>query len=70
MARTQGESPLRAMFQVGWRFGLALGLGLGLAMTFIREQMDRSFRDAEDLETALGQKVLASIPKIENGAIA
>jgi polysaccharide chain length determinant protein (PEP-CTERM system associated) len=50
--------------------GLALGLGLGLAITFIREQMDRSFRDAEDLETALGQKVLASIPKIEKGAIA
>jgi capsular polysaccharide biosynthesis protein len=32
--------------------------------------MDRSFRDAEDLETALGLKVLASIPKIEKEAAA
>jgi polysaccharide chain length determinant protein (PEP-CTERM system associated) len=48
--------------------GLALSLGSGLGVTFIREQMDRSFRDAEDLETALGLKVLANIPKIEKEA--
>jgi len=50
--------------------GLALGFGLGLGMVFIREQMDRSFRDAEDLETTLGLKVLISIPKIEKEAAA
>jgi polysaccharide chain length determinant protein (PEP-CTERM system associated) len=50
--------------------GLALGFGLGLGITFIREQMDRSFRDAEDIETTLGLKVLISIPKIEKGATA
>jgi polysaccharide chain length determinant protein (PEP-CTERM system associated) len=50
--------------------GLALGLGLGLGITFIREQMDHSFRDAEDIETALGLKVLVSIPKIEKSATA
>jgi polysaccharide chain length determinant protein (PEP-CTERM system associated) len=49
--------------------GLALGLGLGFIMTYIREQMDRSFRDAEDLETTLGLKVLANVPKIDVEAI-
>jgi capsular polysaccharide biosynthesis protein len=34
-------------------------------MAFFREQMDHSFRDAEDLEATLGFKVLANIPKIE-----
>ena len=45
--------------------GLLAGLGLGLAAAFLREQMDRSFHDASDVEIALGLKVLATIPKIE-----
>jgi uncharacterized protein involved in exopolysaccharide biosynthesis len=49
-------------------FGLLLGMGLGFGMAFFREQMDRSFKDAEDLETTLGFKVLANIPKIEKKA--
>jgi polysaccharide chain length determinant protein (PEP-CTERM system associated) len=52
-------------------FGLILGMGLGFGMAIFREQMDRSFRDAEDLETTLGFKTLAnipSIPKIEKKA--
>ena len=44
--------------------GLLLGVGVGLGMAFIREQMDRSFRDAEDLYVTLGIKVLANIPKV------
>ncbi len=48
--------------------GLVLSLGSGLGTTFIREQMDRSFRDAEDLEATLGLKVLANIPIIEKEA--
>jgi capsular polysaccharide biosynthesis protein len=48
--------------------GLFLGLGFGFGLAFMREQMDRSFRDAEDLETTLGFKVLANIPKIEGKA--
>jgi polysaccharide chain length determinant protein (PEP-CTERM system associated) len=48
--------------------GIALSLGAGVGITFIREQMDRSFRDGEDLETALGLKVLANIPRIEKEA--
>ena len=46
-------------------FGLLLGMGCGFGIGFFREQMDRSFRDAEDLETTFGLKVLANIPKIE-----
>lgn len=44
---------------------LLAGLGCGLAAAFLREQMDRSFHDSSDVEIALGLKVLATIPKIE-----
>jgi polysaccharide chain length determinant protein (PEP-CTERM system associated) len=46
-------------------FGFLLGIGCGFGIAFLREQMDRSFRDAEDLEATFGFKVLANIPKIE-----
>jgi uncharacterized protein involved in exopolysaccharide biosynthesis len=49
-------------------FSLLLGIGSGFVIAFFREQMDRSFKDAEDLETTLGFKVLANIPKIEKKA--
>jgi uncharacterized protein involved in exopolysaccharide biosynthesis len=44
---------------------LFAGLASGLALAFIREQLDRSFHDAADVELSLGIKVLATIPKIE-----
>jgi polysaccharide chain length determinant protein (PEP-CTERM system associated) len=44
--------------------GLCAGIGCGFGLAFLREQMDRSFHDAGDLETALGLKVLAMIPRI------
>lgn len=47
---------------------LLAGLGGGLAFAFLREQMDRSFHDAADVEITLGLKVIATIPKIENKA--
>ncbi len=49
-------------------FGFLLGIISGFGLAFSREQMDRSFRDAEDVEAALGFKVLANIPKIEKKA--
>jgi polysaccharide chain length determinant protein (PEP-CTERM system associated) len=49
-------------------FGVLLGMGSGFGIAFFKEQMDHSFRDAEDLETTLGFKVLANIPKIEKKA--
>ena len=48
--------------------GLVIGIGSGLGLTFLREQMDRSFRDAEDLEVTLGLRVLANIPRAEKKA--
>lgn len=47
---------------------LLAALGGGLALAFLREQMDRSFHDAADVEITLGLKVIATIPKIENKA--
>jgi len=49
-------------------FGCLLGMGSGFGIAFLREQGDRSFRDAEDLQTTLGFKVLANIPKVEKKA--
>ncbi len=49
-------------------FGLLLGAGSGFGLAFFKEEMDHSFRDAEDLEAALGFKVLTNIPKIEKKA--
>ena len=45
--------------------GLFAGLAGGMALAFIREQLDRSFHDAADVEISLGITVLATIPKIE-----
>ncbi len=49
-------------------FGFLLGMGSGLGLAFFREQMDGSFRDPDDLEAAIGFKVIASIPKVEKKA--
>jgi len=48
--------------------GLFAGLASGLGLAFMREQMDRSFHDADDVEISLGIKVLATVPKIEEKA--
>lgn len=44
--------------------GLCVGIGSGFGLAFVREQMDRSFHDVGDAESALGLKVLAIIPRI------
>ena len=62
------EKPFRPNIPRILFFGLLLGMCSGFGMAFFREQMDRSFRDAEDLEATLGFKVLANIPKIERKA--
>jgi polysaccharide chain length determinant protein (PEP-CTERM system associated) len=62
------EKPMQAKLFKILLFGLLAGMGSGLGMAFVREQMDRSFRDPEDLETTMEFKVLANIPKIEKKA--
>jgi uncharacterized protein involved in exopolysaccharide biosynthesis len=62
------EKPFKPDIPKTLLIGLVLSLGAGLGLTFVREQMDRSFRDAEDLEVTLGLRVLANIPKAERKA--
>jgi polysaccharide chain length determinant protein (PEP-CTERM system associated) len=62
------EKPMQAKVLKILLFGLLLGMGSGFGMGFVREQMDRSFRDAEDLEATMEFKVLANIPKIQKKA--
>jgi len=59
------EKPFRPNIPKIFLFGLLLGMGSGFGLAFLREQMDRSFRDAEDLKATLGFRVLTNIPKIE-----
>ncbi|MFB3926457.1 MAG: XrtA system polysaccharide chain length determinant [Syntrophales bacterium] len=49
--------------------GLLAGMMIGSAVAFVRENLDRSFYDAEDVEISLGLKVLANIPKFESKAV-
>jgi uncharacterized protein involved in exopolysaccharide biosynthesis len=62
------EKPMQAKVFRILLAGLLLGMGSGLGMAFLREQMDRSFRDAEDLEATMEFKVLANIPRIQKKA--
>jgi polysaccharide chain length determinant protein (PEP-CTERM system associated) len=62
------EKPMQGKVLKILLFGLLLGTGSGFGMAFFREQMDRSFRDAEDLEATMEFKVLANIPRIQKKA--
>ena len=62
------EKPMQAKVFKILLFGLLAAMGSGLGMAFVREQMDRSFRDAGDLEATMEFKVLANIPKIQKKA--
>ena len=62
------EKPMQGKVLIILFLGFFAGMGFGLGLAFVREQMDRSFRDAEDLEATMEFKVLANIPKIEKKA--
>jgi polysaccharide chain length determinant protein (PEP-CTERM system associated) len=62
------EKPIQGKILRILLFGLLAGMGSGLGMALAREQMDRSFRDAEDLEATMEFKVLGNIPKIQKKA--
>ncbi len=59
------EMPYRPDIPKALLIGLFLAFACGGAAAFFREQMDRSFRDAEDLHVTFGFKVLANIPRID-----
>jgi polysaccharide chain length determinant protein (PEP-CTERM system associated) len=62
------EKPIQGKILKILLIGFVLGLGFGLGMAFLREQMDRSFKDAGDLEATMEFKVLANIPRIQKKA--
>lgn len=62
-ARTP-EKPFKPDIPKILLISLLAGLAGGFGLAFLREQMDRSFHDAGDVEVALGLKVLATIPRI------
>ena len=62
------EKPMQGRVFKILLFGFLAGMGSGLGLAFVREQMDRSFRDAEDLEATMEFKVLANIPRIQKKA--
>jgi polysaccharide chain length determinant protein (PEP-CTERM system associated) len=62
------EKPVQPDIPKVLLIGLFAGLGCGLGGIFVREQLDRSFRDPEDAEVTLGLKVLANIPRIGSKA--
>lgn len=48
--------------------GFVIAIGCSFGSAIIREQLDRTFHDASDVEVTLGLRVLATIPKIEQKA--
>jgi polysaccharide chain length determinant protein (PEP-CTERM system associated) len=62
------EKPVQPDIPKVLLIGLFGGIACGLGGIFVREQLDRSFRDPEDIEATLGFKVLANIPKIVSKA--
>jgi polysaccharide chain length determinant protein (PEP-CTERM system associated) len=63
------EKPVKPNILKVLFLGFFLAIASGFGSAFFREQLDRSFRDAEDLEATFHLKVLANIPKIEVKAI-
>ncbi len=62
------EKPIQGKIFKIFLIGFVLGMGFGMGMVFLREQMDRSFRDPEDLEATMEYRVLANIPRIQKKA--
>lgn len=61
---TPPEVPVRPKRDLIVLMGLGLGVLAGLALGFIREQMDHSFHDPEDVELSLGIRSIANIPHL------
>ena len=63
------EKPVKPNILKVLLLGFCLAVASGFGLAFFREQLDHSFRDAEDLEASFRFKVLANIPKIEVKAV-
>jgi uncharacterized protein involved in exopolysaccharide biosynthesis len=58
------EKPIKPNVVKLFFAGFALGIFSGAGLAIFKEYMDRSFRDARDMEATLGIKVLANFPKV------
>jgi polysaccharide biosynthesis transport protein len=60
----QPEKPFKPNRRLIVLYGLLAGLGAGFGLAFYREFNDQSLYTEQDVETALGLEVLATIPQI------
>ena len=58
---TLNEDPVAPRWKLNLAIGLLLGLGLGVAQALIREQLDATFRDRDQLSAATGLPILGSM---------
>ena len=63
------EKPFSPDIPKVFLIGFVMSIGCGVGAAIIREQLDRTFHDAGDVEVTLGLRVLATIPKIEEHAM-
>lgn len=63
---TLPEKPISPDFQKIMLIALALGLGVGGGLALTLELLDTSFKDAADVEQALGVPILCAIPYLES----
>jgi len=61
--------PVKSRRSMVIMMGFMLGIAAGIGLAFIREQMDSSFRDPEDVEISLGLKNIANIPHLEQARL-
>jgi len=59
------EAPVKPNKARNILLGMVLGLFAGIGMAFLREYMDQSFRNEEDVRKYLGLPVLSVIPEAE-----
>lgn len=65
---TPPTKPVKPKRELIVLLGFILGGTAGLGMAFVREQMDHSFHDPEDVEITLGLRTIAGIPKLHEPA--
>jgi hypothetical protein len=47
--------------------GIALAIGIGVGLVLLAEMMDRTFKNVQQIESALGVPVIGTLPLIKNG---
>jgi polysaccharide biosynthesis transport protein len=66
---TEPESQSSPNTKKNVALGLVVGILLAIAAIFLREQLDRRIRTAEELEDLYGAPVVAGVPESKNGGL-